>query len=309
MIRMATTLMGTVTAAPARTWRAAERADRMAYVTAALLFASGVVHVVVLLATGRSWLGPLSLRKAATFGLSFGLTLASVTWATSWLGMRARRRAALLYPFTVACVVEVTLVTTQAWRGVPSHFNFTTPGNTAISMTLAAGGGVIIATALGFSASAVRATRELAPSLRLAIRYGLLIFLVALGDGAAMIARGTRAGRTDPELAYTTAGAYKPIHAVAMHAVLVIPALAVLLRATTWPERRRYAVVCVGIAGYSALLLVVAIETLRGISPVHAPPVGIAATVLAVLLLAGAGVAALAGVRRNRSTAGQANVT
>jgi hypothetical protein len=302
---MAQTFIGTFAAAPGRTWRAAPRADRVAYAIAALLFASGVVHVVVLLATGRSWLGPLSLRKAATFGLSFGLTLASVTWATSWLGIRAGRRAALLYPFTAACVVEVTLVTTQAWRGVPSHFNFSTPADTAISMTLAAGGGVIIVTALGFTAAALRATRQLPPSLRLAIRYGLLIFLVALGDGAAMIARGTAARRTDPELAYSTAGAYKPIHAVAMHAVLVIPALAVLVRATGWPERRRLAVVWLGITGYSALLLVVVVETLRGISPVAAPPVGTAASVLAALLLAGAGAAALAGVRRGVAEANQ----
>jgi hypothetical protein len=280
-----------------RTWQAGEPADRAAYATAAALFASGLLHVVVLLVTGRSWLGPLSLRKAATFGLSFGLTLASVTWATSWLATRRPVRAALLYPFTVACVVEVALVTAQAWRGVPSHVNFTTRTDTAISMTLAAGGAVIVATGLGFTVLALRAAPAVPASLRLAIRYGLLVFLVALGSGAAMIARGTRTARTDPQLAWDTLGALKPIHAVAMHAVLVVPALAVLLRATGWSQRRQLALVWLGITGYTGLLATVVVETLRAQPPIAAPPVGLAASALSLLLLALAGGSALVGVR------------
>ncbi len=297
---MTQAISGTPVGALRRTWRDADRADRVAYLVGAVLFASGVVHVAVLLITGRTWLGPLSLRKAATFGLSFGLTLASVTWATSFLDMRRSRRTALLTAFTVACVVEVALVTMQAWRGVPSHFDFATGFDTAVSMTLAAGGGVIIVTALGFTAAAIRATRAIPPSQRLAIRFGLLVFLVALGDGAAMIADGVRKSRTDPELAYTTAGALKPIHAVAMHAILVVPALAFLLRFTDWPERRRLAIVWLGVAGYTGLLLVTVVETVSGISPIAAPAVGTVASLLALALLASAGAIALLGVRRSR---------
>ncbi len=293
----------TPVAALRRTWREAPRADRVAYVVAAVLFASGVVHVAVLLVTGRTWLGPLSLRKAATFGLSFGLTLASVTWATSFLAMRVRPRTALLGAFTVACVVEVVLVTMQAWRGVPSHFNFETPVDTARSMTLAIGGGVIVVTALGFTGAAFRASRAATPSMRLSIRYGLLVFLVALGDGAAMIADGVRTSRTDPELAYTTAGALKPIHAVAMHAILVVPGLAFLLRFARWPERRRLAVVGLGAVAYSLLLIVVAVETLVGIEPIAAPAAGTIASLLALVLLGVAGLIALVGVRAPRRTA------
>ncbi|WP_331857401.1 hypothetical protein [Amycolatopsis thermoflava] len=66
-------------------WTRARPVERVAYVVAAALFASGLVHLVVLVASGTTWEGPLSYRKAMTFGLSFGLTLASVTWATgSW---------------------------------------------------------------------------------------------------------------------------------------------------------------------------------------------------------------------------------
>ncbi|OXM44067.1 hypothetical protein CFP71_40965, partial [Amycolatopsis thailandensis] len=100
--------------------------ERVAYVTGALLFLSGLVHAIVLIASGGSWTGPLSMRKAVTFGWSFGLTLATVAWATSYVAVRPRVRNVLLGVFTGASVVETVLVSMQAWRGVPSHFNFET---------------------------------------------------------------------------------------------------------------------------------------------------------------------------------------
>ncbi|MER6800161.1 hypothetical protein ABT262_50500, partial [Amycolatopsis mediterranei] len=127
------------------------RAERIAYALGAALFLSGLAHAVVLLATGGSWLGPLSMRKAVTFGLSFGLTLASVAWAASFLTLRPRLRNLLLGAFTAASVAEVALVSMQAWRGVPSHFNFETSFDGAVSMTLAAGGGVLVLTVIGFT--------------------------------------------------------------------------------------------------------------------------------------------------------------
>ena len=206
-----------------RIWDEGRRIEKVAYLVGGVLFVSGVVHVVVLVVTGRTWIGPLSLRKAATFGLSFGLTLASVAWATSFLRLRAR--APVLGAFLVACVTETALVTLQAWRGVPSHFNFETPFDTAVSMTLALGGGVIVVVGIACTAAAFAGAAALAPSLRLAVRAGLVVLLVALGTGAVMIARGVLATRSgNPGIAYDTAGSLKPLHAVAMHAVLVLPA-------------------------------------------------------------------------------------
>ncbi|UIJ60479.1 hypothetical protein LWP59_01945 [Amycolatopsis acidiphila] len=218
--------------------------ERVAYRVGAILFLSGLVHLVVLVASGTTWEGPLSYRKAMTFGLSFGLTLATLAWATSFLRMNERTRTTLLGAFTVVSVVEVALVTMQVWRGVPSHFNFETGFDTLVSMTLALGGAVIIVTVAGFTAAALRSTSGLSPSMLLALRFGLVVLIGALAVGAIMIADGVRVSRGgDPQLAYTTAGALKPVHFVAMHAILVVPALAWLMRFTTWPERRRTRVI------------------------------------------------------------------
>ncbi len=209
------------------------------------------MHAVVLVASGGSWTGPLSMRKAVTFGL----TLITVAWATSYVAVRPRVRNVLLGVFTGASVVETALVSMQAWRGVPSHFNFETGFDNAVSTTLAAGGGVIILTAVSFTAAALRGEGETTASMRLAVRFGLVALLVALGAGAAMIASGVVAARGgNPQAAYTTAGALKPLHAVAMHAILIVPGLAWLLRFADWTERRRVRLVgvAIGRGGFAA---------------------------------------------------------
>jgi hypothetical protein len=233
--------------------RPATRVDRVAYAIAVLLLASGLLTGAYLLLTGGSWVGPVSLRKAASFGVSFGLTLATVTWATSFVS--TPRRPLLLGLFTAASVMETVLVSLQAWRGVPSHFNFETGFDSAVSMTLAAGGAILIATAIGFTAGVLRGAVSVAPSLRLALRYGMFSLLVALGAGAAMIAGGVRTSRSgDPELAYHTAGYLKPLHGAAMHAILVVPAFAWALRLTSWSEPRRVRAVWWAIVAYSAVI-------------------------------------------------------
>ncbi len=247
-----------------RIWTDGRRIERVAYVIGALLFVSGLVHTVVLVVSGGSWTGPLSMRKAVTFGLSFGLTLVSVAWATSYVSVRPRVRNVLLGVFTGASVVETALVSMQAWRGVPSHFNFETGFDNAVSTTLAAGGGVLILTAVSFAAAAMRGEGETSPSMRLAVRFGLLALLVALGTGAAMIASGVVEARGgDPQAAYTTAGALKPLHAVAMHAILILPGLAWLLRFADWTEQRRVGLVWIAIGAYTVLTAVVGYESAR----------------------------------------------
>jgi hypothetical protein len=253
----------------------------------------------VLVVSGGSWEGPLSMRKPTTFGLSFGLTLATVAWATSFLAMSSRVRGLLLGAFTVVCVVEPALVTMQAWRGVPSHFNFETGFDTAVSMSLAAGGALIILTAVGFTAAAVLGGATMAPSMRVAVRFGFVILLVALATGAVMIARGVVQGRTGhAQLAYTTAGALKPLHAVAMHAILVVPGLAWLLRFADWSELRRVRLVWTAIVSYAVLTVVVGVEVFAGISPLDAPAVPTVLSLVAIVALVSAGVTALSAVVR-----------
>jgi hypothetical protein len=286
-------------------WRRGRRVERAGYVVGALFILSGLVHLGILVVGGGSWEGPLSLRKAMTFGLSFGLTLITIVWVASFLPLADRTRAGLLGVFTVACILETVLVSLQAWRNVPSHYNIETAFDALVARTLAVGGLALIAPIVGLTFTAFRANSTVPRSVRIAIRIGLVTLSMSLVVGALMIAKGMRlvfAG--DPQAAYATGGALKPTHAVAMHAILVLPVLAWLLSFASWTERRRVNVVLLAAAGYLVLAGVVGVENFAGLTPSDTPLSLGALSVLGVLTLVAAGVLALNGVTRTFSPDG-----
>ena len=205
------------------------------------------------------------MRKAVTFGFSFGGTLVTIVWVTSWLRLGDRTRRALLGAFIVACVLETLLVSLQAWRGVPSHFNIETTFDGLVARALAAGGVALIAIIVSLTFASLRAQAAIPKSLRIAIRIGFVMLCSSLAVGALMIAKGMAlvfAGH--PQDAYATGGWLKPTHAVTMHAILVLPALARLLSFADWPERRRLRVVLAAAGVYVMLVAIVAAANLAG---------------------------------------------
>lgn len=219
--------------------RSSGRVSLLAYATAVVLLISGLVHFGVLVATHGSWSGPVSWRKPMTFGLSFGLTLATITWVSSYLPLTVRLRAGLLAVFAVACTLEVALITAQAWRRTPSHFNLSTPFDSAVARVLAVGGFLLVAVIVLLTVAAFRPSGA-APSMRAALRAGFVLLDVTLASGVLLLVTGlSRVYAGDQQGAYATAPGLKLLHGVTMHAILVLPLLALALTRTTWPEPRR----------------------------------------------------------------------
>ena len=226
---------------------------RLYRATALLLLLSGFVHLVVFTVDGGPWNGPVSWRKPVTFGLSFGVTLLAIIQVTSFLRIGPRLRTALLGVLAADSVVEVGGITLQAWRGVPSHLNMETPFDTAVSMTLAVGGGVLVALLTVFAVVSFRHRPTGPVGMALAVRSGFAALVIALASGAAMIARGVVLTRTGhQEAAYHSTAPLKPLHGVSLHAVLVLPALAWLLSRTSWSARVRLRIVAATVACYAA---------------------------------------------------------
>ncbi len=187
----------------------------------------------------------------------------------------------------------------QRWRGVPSHFNFDTTldtflflvGGAAIAVTVTV---IVVLTVLAFTAMSAP------PSMALAIRAGLLILLVAQAVGGWMIQHGVGPAGEGVTTGLTTfgpAGVMKVPHAVAMHAIQALPALAWLLSFAALPERRRVALVGTATLGYAALVVVSVLQTATGMAPLD---VGVVAAVLYLVgvgLLGTAFVAALLALR------------
>jgi hypothetical protein len=232
--------------------------ERVAYVIGALLLVSGIVHVGSLLMSAGTWHGPLSFRKPATFGLSFGITLLTIAWTSSFLRLRDKTRNWLLGTFAAACVLETFLVSLQAWRGVPSHFNMETRFDATVAQMLAIGGATLVAIIVIMTLASFRQNAAVPGSMRIALRVGFVTLLAALVVGGVMIARGVALVVSgNPAAAYATGGALKPSHAVTMHGILVLPALAWMLSFNQWSERRRIRLVELASALYVLVVVVV----------------------------------------------------
>jgi hypothetical protein len=238
--------------------------ERAAYAIGGLLVLSGAIHLAVLLITGGTWEGPLSLRKPTTFGLSFGLTLVNVAFIASFVPLRDRSRTLLLGVFAAACVLETFLVSLQAWRGVPSHFNVETPFDAAVAQMLAVGGFTLVAVIVLLTASVFRYRQALPPPLRLAIQAGLVALVGAQIVGGLMIATGMRLVFSgEPQVAYATAGWLKPVHGLLMHGILILPLMAWVTSKTDWDESRQTRAVRVSAAVYALAVAAMTVGVLR----------------------------------------------
>ncbi len=241
--------------------------QRFLYAAGAGLMLWGVVHLGIFLADGGPWAGPVSWRKPVTFGLSFGVTALAVAFVAGFLSLSRRVEWALLGAYGITSALEVLWVSVQRWRGAPSHFAME-----GLDGALFAGAGVtigvlvvvlVVITALAFR------RLDAPPSMALAIKVGLVLLLVGQVLGGAIVANGTAIDRppTEADLAVFGAnGAMKVPHAIALHAIEVLPALAWLASFAALAEARRRSLVALAAGGYCALVAASAAQTFAGLA-------------------------------------------
>ena len=256
------------------------------FAVVALLF-SGCLHLLLWLAGEQAWEGPTSFRKPALFGISTGLTLWSCLWISyllnpsPWLKWSTRL-------LTAALLVEVGLITLQAWRGEASHFNRRTPFDASVETTLLFL--ITIASAIIFWLNALALRRDqlatVEPPMRLAVQAGLSLLSLSCLLGFLITAIGTQqaAAGLAPETLQPR-GVLKFPHGAALHAIqtLVLIAWCASRIGSRWPK----AVVWLAIAGHVLGLLFALAQTFRGRSRFELDLPGstlLTATILALLI-------------------------
>ena len=105
-------------------------------------------------------------------------------------------------------------------------------------------------------------------------------------------------GVTEGLTTFGAAGVMKVPHAVAIHGIQVLPALAWLLSFAALPEPRRLRLVRIAVVGYAALVVVSVLQTVTGAAPFDVGVVAAALYLLGVLLLGAAFLAALLALRK-----------
>ena len=261
--------------------------QRFAYWCGALLLLSAAFHAVVFLVDGGSWEGPVSWRKPIVFGLSFGISLVTLSWIVGLLRMRRTPGWIVLGVFSVASLGEIFLISMQKWRGVASHFNESTDFD---GMVFSMMGMLVALIAIVTVVVAIRSfgSFDAPASLRWAVRTGLVLMLVSQAVGVQMIVEN---GNT-----FGSEGALKVPHAFTLHVVQVLPALALLLLVADFTERRRTEIVALAAVGYGAVIASTMVQTYAGRAPFDLDAISTILVVVGLGLLAICAVLALRGV-------------
>lgn len=272
-------------------------AERLAYAAGAVMVAVGLTHLGWWLVVGGPWDGAVSLRKPFAFGVSFGVTTATLGWVAGRLRVNRRLGGVAVVAMVVANLYEVGWVTVQRARGVPSHF--APEGPDAVAFAL---GGVAIAVTVAVVVwlALVAFRRDGGDPLVLAFRAGLLILLVGSAVGGWMIQAGNAAAidGVAPTSTIAPGGLMKIPHAVGLHGIQTLPVLALLARRGLPPvAARRW--VGVGSAGYTLLTAASILQTAAGRAPGEPGAAVAGLALVGLLLLAAAFVAAL--LRRGRA--------
>ena len=257
-------------------WNGATSYQKTLYIMGALLFISGIFHVGVWFVQGGSMSGPISWRKPIIFGLSAGVTCLSLSWIMSFLPKHRIRGWLLAASFGIAFIIEVFLITMQQWRGVPSHFNYSTPFDSSVFSMMLNMIIIVQIVIVILTVWSLLALEGISSSFVWAIRLGMVLLVVSQIFGILIAQNGLpkvldfQTGEyfsegTKSAYIFGEAGSMKMPHALTLHAIQTLPLLAFLLSFTNWSESGRTRAVIVAAVGYIGMVAVSATQTFSGL--------------------------------------------
>ncbi|OLB66628.1 MAG: hypothetical protein AUI10_02205 [Actinobacteria bacterium 13_2_20CM_2_72_6] len=304
------------------------RWPRVLWIVGTVLLGTMLVHVVALAIRGGPVTGPVSLRKPADFAEAGWL----LTWSVALILPRLRTRAWQRHVIGGSAVLfgvdETAIMAVQAWRGVPSHYNFSTPLDAALMRGGAAGtAGVFLIGVVVLLVAALRSPDT--ASVKLGIRAGIVVLLVGCAIGFVMVSNnsgvfegafgsgfGNRtAAYLGPDPAtigheyvllrpHTRGGDLVLLHAIGIHGLALLALPAVLLTRTALPAARQLQLIATaaGAIGVGMAVLLVQALRQRPLDQLHPVLLAVLALCLVALIAIYAGIA-LALVRRRQTMA------
>jgi hypothetical protein len=276
-------------------------------------FALAVVFTGLIALDGRTLLGRNVWTKPWKFATSIAVFTATMGWILPSLSLSERTERVVSYTIGGAMAIEIALISTQAARGVASHFNNSTPLDTTIFMVM---GITITISSVAVAYVLWRVVRN-PPALPTAYRWGIVLgmflFVVTSFQGWLMIFQeGHAVGAPEdgpglPLLNWSlTGGDLRVSHFVGLHALQVLPLTGYCASRWSGGSSTR-SLGIVGAAGSLYVLLVglTFLQALRGtpfVGPNTVPELPPSAVAAVLLLATVGGVAVFTLVWRRHSS-------
>lgn len=199
--------------------------------------------------------------KPLKFAVSIGIFVATMALVLPMLSVSPRSRDVLRWLLAITMIVETAAVVLQALRGTASHYNEATGFDRAVwrvmLVAILAATGAMVAVAWAATARPLldAAGRTLPPLSALAWRAGLWSFPLAAISGFAMGGRRQHTvGAADggpglPGVGWSVAhGDLRISHFLALHALQLLPLIALGVQASRLDEGGRWTVMLAAIA-------------------------------------------------------------
>jgi hypothetical protein len=278
MIRLFTSLQASLV----RLWNT----DRLLTATGLLMSAALLVFGAAMLLDPRTILGAPAWLKPAKFAVSTAIYSFTLAWMFTFLPAWRRTRSIVGRTTAIVFIGEVGIIAMQAWRGTTSHFNVSTPLD---GMLFGVMGAAIVVQTLTSIAVAVALWREpiAVRALGTALRAGMIIAILGASIAGAMtrptgiqIAEMRSTGRVANIGAHTVGavdgGSGLPVtgwsrdhgdlriaHFVGLHALQVLPIVALVLHRRRTGEREAVRTMRIVAASYAALVAILLLQALR----------------------------------------------
>ena len=279
--------------------------------TAAAMVVLTIVVLVAMLFDHREVTGVNLWMKPLKFSLSVGIYSLTLSWLITQV-TRARRLAwAAGTVAAIGLLVEMVIIVGFAVIGETSHFNVTNALHTALWAVMAVSITVVWMVTLVIGIVLFR-SRIGDPARTLAIRAGVVLALV--GMALAFLMTGPTAAQLDnyqgivgahtvgladggpglPVLGWSTvAGDLRIPHFIGIHALQVLPIVAILLELLRVSAARRFRLMWIATGAYAAVLVLVTMQAIAGESIVQPSGLTVVAASTILVVALGSAVAVL----------------
>lgn len=246
--------------------------DRALTIAGGVMILGLVVSTLLSIGDTRLVTGVNPWLKPMKFYSSVAIFLLTAAWFMGEARPAPLAHTLIRWTFIVALSLEMVGITMQAARGVPSHFNVSTPFDAAVFSAM----GMLIVANTVAAGTMMWLMRPDTPDVRAGylwgIRLGLAIFVVASLIGFQMVANmGHTVPKPDggPGLPFvnwsTERGDLRIAHFVGLHALQGLPVFGFLLdRATTLEAMPKMLIVSAAAVAWMTVVGVLFVTALRG---------------------------------------------
>lgn len=253
----------------------------------ALAFAAIGLIVDPRIITGApAWLKP------AKFAVSIAAYVFTLAWMFSFIpGFKSTRRI-VAWVTAIVMVLELAIISLQAWRGTISHFNFSTSFNAALFAVM--GLAIVLQTVTSIAVAIALWRQEFEDqALGWALRLGMIITIIGALSGALMTRptaaqlAAAHAGQAMPVIGAHTVGApdggrgtpgtgwstehgdLRVPHFVGLHALQALPLIAFVVRRRRPPADVHVRLTLTAAGSYFVLFAILLAQAFRGQPVLH----------------------------------------